>query len=67
MKGKGTNMTTEQKPLPSRLGARTTAEEALGGTDLRGKFAIVTGGHAGHNKERVRAIVYGGLRDQILA
>jgi hypothetical protein len=27
----------------------------------------VTGGHAGHNKERVRAIVYGGLRDQILA
>src|SRR5580704_17661525 len=40
-------MVTEQKPLPSGLGARTTAAEALGGADLGGKVAIVTGGHAG--------------------
>ena len=62
-------MTTEQKPLPSGLGARTTAEEALGGADLRGKVAIVTGGHAGLGLEttgvlsKAGAIVVVGSRD----
>jgi NAD(P)-dependent dehydrogenase (short-subunit alcohol dehydrogenase family) len=50
------NMATEQKPLPSGFGARTTAEEALGGTDLRGKVAIVTGGHAGLGLETTRVL-----------
>ena len=49
-------MTTERKPLPSGLGARTTAEEALGGADLRGKVAIVTGGHAGLGLETTRVL-----------
>jgi len=49
-------MVTEQKPLPSGFGARTTAEEALGGTDLRGKVAIVTGGHAGLGLETTRVL-----------
>ncbi len=40
-------MMTEQKPLLSGFGPRTTAEEALTGRDLQGKVAIVTGGHAG--------------------
>jgi NAD(P)-dependent dehydrogenase (short-subunit alcohol dehydrogenase family) len=49
-------MATEQKPLPSGLGARTTAEEALGAADLRGKVAIVTGGHAGLGLETTRVL-----------
>jgi hypothetical protein len=32
----------QQKPLISGFGAKTTAEEALAGRDLRGKVAIVT-------------------------
>jgi hypothetical protein len=39
------NLMTEQKPLISGFGPRTTAEEALAGRDLRGKVTIVTGGH----------------------
>jgi len=49
-------MATEQKPLRSGLGARTTAEEALGGADLGGKVAIVTGGHAGLGLETTRVL-----------
>ncbi|HEX4538072.1 MAG TPA: SDR family NAD(P)-dependent oxidoreductase [Candidatus Acidoferrum sp.] len=49
-------MVTEQKPLPSGFGARTTAEEALGGIELRGKVAIVTGGHAGLGLETTRVL-----------
>jgi NAD(P)-dependent dehydrogenase (short-subunit alcohol dehydrogenase family) len=49
-------MVTEQKPLPSGFGARTTAEEAFGGTDLRGKVAIVTGGHGGLGLETTRVL-----------
>jgi hypothetical protein len=49
-------MATEQKPLPSGLGARTTAEEALGGADLGGKVAIVTGGHRGLGLETTRVL-----------
>jgi len=55
-KGKVSNMATEQKPLPSGFGARTTAEEALGGADLQGKVAIVTGGHAGLGLETTRVL-----------
>jgi NAD(P)-dependent dehydrogenase (short-subunit alcohol dehydrogenase family) len=49
-------MVTEQKPLPSGFGARTTAEEAHGGIELRGKVAIVTGGHAGLGLETTRVL-----------
>jgi NAD(P)-dependent dehydrogenase (short-subunit alcohol dehydrogenase family) len=49
-------ISTEQKPLPSGLGARTTAEEALGGTDLQGKVALVTGGHVGLGLETTRVL-----------
>src|ERR1700692_2367384 len=49
-------MLTEQKPLPSGFGPETTAEEALGGRDLRGKVAIVTGGHAGLGLETTRVL-----------
>ena len=50
------NMITEQKPLISGFGPRTTAEEALAGHDLRGKIAIVTGGHAGLGLETTRVL-----------
>jgi NAD(P)-dependent dehydrogenase (short-subunit alcohol dehydrogenase family) len=49
-------MATEQKPLSSGFGARTTAEEALGVADLQGKVAIVTGGHAGLGLETTRVL-----------
>src|ERR1700720_1027079 len=49
-------MRTEQKPLISGFGSRTTAEEALAGRDLRGKVAIVTGGHAGIGLETTRVL-----------
>lgn len=53
-------MITEQKPLISGFGPRTTAEEALAGHDLRGKIAIVTGGHAGLGLETTRVLSDGG-------
>ena len=49
-------MMTEQRPLPSGFGPRTTAEQALAGRDLRGKVAIVTGGHAGLGLETTRVL-----------
>src|SRR3984893_9241287 len=50
------NMITEQRPLKSGFGPRTTAEEALANRDLRGKVAIVTGGHAGLGLETTRVL-----------
>ena len=49
-------MTTEQKPLGSGFGAQTTGEEALGGRDLRGKVAVVTGGHSGIGLQTTRVL-----------
>ena len=49
-------MPTEQKPLPSGFGRETTAEEVLSGSDLRGKVAIVTGGHGGIGLETTRVL-----------
>ncbi len=49
-------MQTEQKPLTSGLGPETTAEEVIEGIDLRGKVAIVTGGHAGIGLETTRVL-----------
>lgn len=51
---------TEQKPLGSGFGAQTTAEEALGGRDLSGKVAIVTGGHSGIGLETTRVVAKAG-------
>jgi NAD(P)-dependent dehydrogenase (short-subunit alcohol dehydrogenase family) len=53
-------MLTEQKLLKSGFGPETTAEEALGGRDLRGKVAIVTGGHAGLGLETTRVLANAG-------
>ena len=49
-------MATEQKPLKSGFGAKTTAREVLAGRDLTGKLAIVTGGYSGVGLETTRAL-----------
>jgi NAD(P)-dependent dehydrogenase (short-subunit alcohol dehydrogenase family) len=51
---------TEQHPLPSGLGAQTSAAEALGELRLDGKTAIVTGGSAGIGLETTRVLARAG-------
>lgn len=53
-------MATQQAPIPSGYGPRTEAREALGGRDLRGKVAIVTGGYSGLGLETTRALAEAG-------
>ncbi len=53
-------MTTTQQPLGSGFGARTTAAEVLVGTDLSGRYAVVTGGYSGLGLETVRALADAG-------
>src|SRR5262245_23592434 len=56
----GTLMTTEQKPLNSGFGAKTTGREVLAGRDLTGKTAVVTGGYSGVGLETTRALAEAG-------
>ncbi|MBO7743126.1 SDR family NAD(P)-dependent oxidoreductase [Paenibacillus sp. MWE-103] len=51
---------TPQQPIPSGFGHDTTATEALGGRDLTGKTAIVTGGYSGIGLETVRVLAKAG-------
>ncbi|MGE0044199.1 MAG: SDR family NAD(P)-dependent oxidoreductase [Hyphomonadaceae bacterium] len=53
-------MPTPQAPIKSGYGHRTTAREALGGADLTGKTAIVTGGYSGLGLETTRALAEAG-------
>ena len=54
------NQLALQIPLQTGFGPRTTAKEALGGQDLSGKFAIVTGGYAGLGLETAKALASAG-------
>ncbi|MZQ85966.1 SDR family NAD(P)-dependent oxidoreductase [Paenibacillus sp. 5J-6] len=56
------NQRTMQKPIPTNFGPRTTATEALGGQDLTGKVAIVTGGYSGLGLEVTRVLVKAGAK-----
>jgi NAD(P)-dependent dehydrogenase (short-subunit alcohol dehydrogenase family) len=49
-------MVSQQKPVGSGFGFSSTAEEVLGGRDLSGKLAIVTGGYAGLGLETTRIL-----------
>ncbi|MBB3128308.1 NAD(P)-dependent dehydrogenase (short-subunit alcohol dehydrogenase family) [Paenibacillus rhizosphaerae] len=54
------NHTVLQTPIHSGFGPRTTAMEVLGGQDLTGKTAIVTGGYSGLGLETVKVLASAG-------
>ncbi len=53
---------TPQRPLPSGLGPRTAAEQALQGARLQGQTAVVTGAYSGLGHEVARVLSAAGAR-----
>lgn len=53
---------TIQQPLGTGFSAYSTAEEVIGDTDLRGKVAIVTGGHSNLGLETARVLARAGAQ-----
>jgi NAD(P)-dependent dehydrogenase (short-subunit alcohol dehydrogenase family) len=53
---------TDQVPVKSGLGAKSTGAEVIAGRDLAGKVAVVTGGYSGIGLETVRALAMNGAR-----
>jgi NAD(P)-dependent dehydrogenase (short-subunit alcohol dehydrogenase family) len=60
-------MTSKQAPLHSGFGAATTAAQAVGGRNLAGLTALVTGGHSGLGLETTRALAGAGARVVVTA
>ncbi|MEU9793646.1 SDR family NAD(P)-dependent oxidoreductase [Streptomyces sparsogenes] len=55
-------MITEQHRIGSGFGAHSTADDVLGGIDLTGRTALVTGGYSGLGLETTRALARAGAR-----
>lgn len=53
---------TDQVPVHSGFGAKSTGAEVIADRDLAGKVAIVTGGYSGIGLETVRALAHKGVR-----
>lgn len=53
---------TDQTPIASPFGMRSTALEVIDGIDLSGKTALVTGGYSGLGLETVRALASAGAK-----
>ena len=53
---------TDQAPLASPFGYRSSAGEVIAGIDLSGKVALVTGGYSGLGLETVRALAGAGAK-----
>ncbi|MFD4366194.1 oxidoreductase [Rhodococcus sp. NPDC058521] len=54
--------TQQQMPIDSGFTAESTADDVLGGIELDGKVALVTGGYSGLGLETTRALVKSGVK-----
>lgn len=57
-----TQTAAAQHPIGSPFSAASTAQEVMGGVDLLGRTAVVTGGYSGLGLETTRALVAAGAR-----
>jgi NAD(P)-dependent dehydrogenase (short-subunit alcohol dehydrogenase family) len=55
-------VTTTQQRIDSGFGAQSTASDVLGGIDLTGRTALVTGGYSGLGLETTRALAHAGAQ-----
>ncbi|WP_327657914.1 SDR family NAD(P)-dependent oxidoreductase [Streptomyces sp. NBC_00483] len=60
-------MTTKQRPIGSGFTPASTADDVLADVDLTGKYAVVTGGHAGIGREVTRALAARGASVTVAA